>query len=1534
MKPPWDPTGRAHRPRPRVPQMPPGRGLERGALDVTEALSGKRFVIVGGTGFLGKVLVGLLLKRFPEIGHIYLMVRPKTGLTPQERFLQELWPSPCFDPMREGKNELEAIQYLYERLTPIAGDVTRPLAGIDEETLAQLKREGVDAVLNVAGVVSFTPPIDEGFLVNAQGVLNLIDLCRELGGAHNGDASKAVPLMHTSTCYVAGERTGVVFEDDPREWPFPRCEQLDRSHWDPMRELEQGLEIAKNVRARAKDGQLESLFVERAKKRLRQQQRPTTGEVLQQAVDKERARWLDDELVEVGTQRAKHWGWPNTYTYTKSVGEQLLADSGIPYTIVRPAVVESSLSFPFPGWNEGINTSAPLIYMALHGQIHYPTRDGHILDVIPVDQVCFGTVLAAAALLKGEQEPVYQFGTGDSNGFTMNRLIELTGLYKRRFMRSRRRGNPMLNRLYARIEPVSVTPEAYYQRSSPAVVKGLELAQQGIRLLKKTPGAGVAAPLEKTVASLAKQAKGAQAIMEAFLPFTSQLDYRFRCDNTRALYERAVDVDKEKLPFLPQQLDWRAYWQEVHIPGLRKWVFPHLEARLFKRPRAEDRFSDLLALLDEVADREGSRVALQRLVDGHDGEQVLDGVSYRDLRRRAHACASRLADVGVHPGDRVALIAKNGPEWAIGFFGILSAGASVVPLDPAQGGVELGERLDRVGVQFALLDDSVETVPSAACLDLGEFVEAPPVEVAVVAPEVLVSPDDVAVIPFTAGTMGEAKPVVLTHKNITAVLASIAPLFKITRRDSGLSVMPLHQTFELACGLLLPLLRGARVTYVDEITAERLSDAFQVAGITAMIGVPQVWQDLEKKIYDELSESGPFAEAAFQAGLLLNKTLGKALGVNLGRVLFRPIHDKLGGKIRFMVSTGGHLPQRTAETFRSLGIELKQGYGLTEAAPVVTVGDAKGRGEPVPGLEVEIRDTADDGVGEIVTRGDTVMRGYFDDEETTRRAFGPDGWLRTGDLGRIDKDGRITVVARHNEVITLPSGQRVYPRPIEEHLAKVKNVAEVAVVGIPDGQGGERVAALVVVARPERAEDEDDVGFDERCHARLEKARLRVESEARALDEHERPGIVEVGFEPLPRTTDKRVKRTDVIAEIVARQQRPRVRGAPALEPAEVLAADGGVPVRRRERLGAPGRPKKKADDPDAALAVPQPVKNVVRDALLTGQMGFYGKGMKVSVSGEQNIPHNRQTIVASNHASHLDMGLIKYALGSYGRDIVALAAKDYFFEGRWRRTYFENFTNLRPLDRADNPREAMREASGLLERGNTVLLFPEGTRTTTGEMAPFRPAVAYLALKHGVDVLPVFVDGTYRSMPRGAFLPKNRKLSVKVGPPIPAAQLKAAADEAGLKMSAACQRGALVVQRAVEALRDDRTFHLEAALDEIMRGKAAVEKRPDKNPLEDLFTELEKRFQPDEVKQPLTYYFSLGQGPETKWTVRVDKSGCRIFNGKGDDPADCVMKTDVAMFTRIVRDHYIPQVSEFLDGTVKTNDPELLTAFVQVFNL
>src|ERR1019366_2421520 len=202
-------------------------------------------------------------------------------------------------------------------------------------------------------------------------------------------------------------------------------------------------------------------------------------------------------------------------------------------------------------------------------------------------------------------------------------------------------------------------------------------------------------------------------------------------------------------------------------------------------------------------------------------------------------------------------------------------------------------------------------------------------------PDVAIAPGDVASLLFTSGTTSRPKGVMLTHANFTSLVAGLAPIFPLSRGDAVLSVLPLHHTFEFTCGLLLPLSRGARVVYVGERTGEGISEGLRAARASAMVGVPALWQLLERRVLQQVDASGPMARAAFDAATAANAWLSTNLGVAAGRVLFGAVHGHLGGQMKWLISGGAALPRETQELFFGLGLRLTQGYGLTEAAPVL-----------------------------------------------------------------------------------------------------------------------------------------------------------------------------------------------------------------------------------------------------------------------------------------------------------------------------------------------------------------------------------------------------------------------------------------------------------------------------------------------------------------------------------------------------------------------------------------------------------------------
>jgi long-chain acyl-CoA synthetase len=1536
-------------------------------LDPTVLFSGKKLVVIGGTGFLGKVFWSLLLSEYPVIGRITLLVRPKAGQTAEERFWKDIATSEVFRPLRERWGDSYAI-FLQDKVTPVAGDVARPFCGLDATLRDELRGE-VAAVINASGVIDFDPPLDLALEVNAFGVQNLVALARDLG---------QVPLMHTSTCFVAGSRTGFIEETDPRTHPFPRSGELERAHWDPDREIAECMDVIEQARHRAGDAFRQSAFLDDAKRSLIRRGEPSAGPALEAELEKVKRKYVEARLAEMGTERAQFWGWPNTYTYTKSIGEQIVATAGLPFTIVRPAVVESSVSFPFQGWNEGINTSAPLLYSMATGQPQIPGSDNY-LDVIPVDMVAAGMVLSLAELLEGTAPLVYQYGASDTNPCQMSRFFELGGLYKRRRYQRTGEGGPVLSFLNAHFESALMGEASFATYGPEFVARGASSVSRWLTRAARGPLTALIEPGAKALESFADGQRKIGKVLTNFVPFVCRFDYVFRCDNTRAAYARLSAEDKRKLRWEPETIDWRRWFLEIHMPALEKWVFPEIEERLRRERPPPRRHETLTSLLDQMAERYDLAVALQRTeADG------LSRVSFVEWRRRALACARRLTRLGVSPGDRVILAASNHPDWPIAFFGILYAGATVVPLES---GIEPGPAKNLVRASRARVfvgDAPVRERVGAAVGDATAWLDLHDAAAAgegMEAPEVV--PKDIAALIYTSGTTGTPKGVMLSHYNVTSLVAALAPLFPLGSSDRVLSVLPLHHTFELTCGLLLPLSRGARIVYLDELTAERLEHGLAAGRITAMVGVPALWEMLERKILARVAERGGLASRLFDATLEINRALGKAAGLDAGKLMFGPVHEALGGHLRYLVSGGAALPERTHTLFQSLGLHLTEGYGLTEAAPVLAVAKAapgarSGHvGRAVPGVEIRIGEPNADGVGEVLARGPNVMVGYADDEEETRRVIDADGWLHTGDLGKLDRRGNLAIVGRAKDVIVTSSGENVYPDDVEARLGKVDHITEFVILGVSDARGGERIACVAV------PEEDESVTRAER-HAR---AKVSLDRALTALPNVQRPAITTLIDVPLPRTATRKVKRPEVrrlVERITESSQKSAlvatgnldgaarlVRGAVAAitrrEPGEIGSAmtlrgdlgfdslmllellvaleahaDRAIDADRMNACesvgdveglvrdtGAARRAARASasieQDAEAPMELPPALQQAAMHWLGQAQMGFYRSVMRTKVSGRAFIPQNRNVLVAANHASHLDMGLVKYALGEYGKDMVSLAAQDYFFEGgKWRKAYFENLTNLVPISRSGSLRQSLRLAGAQLDAGKVVLMFPEGTRSPDGSVQEFKAAVGHLALAHRIDVLPVHLGGTHQALPKGSTVLRSRNLHVHVGLPLEHAELVRLTE--GMTPSDASRAVARLARRAVVMLERGRVLDTRALTPDDMRDTKEEES------LAGLFRELEERFLAGQVKDPVSFYFALGK--RERWTVEVTEDSCRVTEGKVRDVADCVLKTSPAMFTRIVREAYTPTPGEFMSGTVKSNNVQLLMTFQKVFQL
>jgi len=521
-------------------------------LSVRNAFRGKHILLIGVTGFIGKVWLANTLTDLPEIGQIYLLIRRQKSNPAQSRFEKLIDESPVFDPLyaRHGR---KLLQFINERVRVIEGDVSQPDLGVEPAIADELRRK-LDLIINSSGLTDFNPDLREALSSNVDAVMNVLQFVRD---------SDHASLLHLSTCYAAGRCDGRVGENARPDYTPIGLPTFDaEQEWKSLhRQIE-------DIQARA-EGPVVTEELRRQAVGKEHAAKDLHGAALENQIRKNRVRWLRNELTEAGKQRAHELGWPNTYTFTKSLADSLLTKCGpdLPVAIVRPAIVESSLTQPFRGWNEGINTSAALSYLLGTFFRQLPTNERKRLDVIPVDSVCRGMTLIAAAVLERRHEHVYQLATSVTNPCDMRRSIELTSLAHRKHYRAL---EGMEYWLRLRFDAIPVSKERYNRMSAPAqraIIKSIQRVAAPLPF-KKTPLAKADRNLEKV-----------EKLIELFEPFILLNEHDFVAENVEKLSYALIAEEKQAFGYNTNSIDWWDYWINIHIPALRKWTYPLIEGR-------------------------------------------------------------------------------------------------------------------------------------------------------------------------------------------------------------------------------------------------------------------------------------------------------------------------------------------------------------------------------------------------------------------------------------------------------------------------------------------------------------------------------------------------------------------------------------------------------------------------------------------------------------------------------------------------------------------------------------------------------------------------------------------------------------------------------------------------------------------------------------------------------------------------------------------------------------------------------------------
>jgi len=478
------------------------------------------------------------------------------------------------------------------------------------------------------------------------------------------------------------------------------------------------------------------------------------------------------------------------------------------------------------------------------------------------------------------------------------------------------------------------------------------------------------------------------------------------------------------------------------------------------------------------AARHGGKLALEDL-----NETPIPRLTYGELLEHVVAFGRALRGIGLEERDHIAVIGENRVQWTIAYLAAVTFNFVVVPIDKSLKENEVLTILhasDAKGVVFSESHRDTILTLAHAVKDLKVFID---MDLAtkdgrvhsmteLIAAERVeegkdsfpaVNPEEVAVIVFTSGSMGRAKGVMLSQRNITSNLMAMLSMIELLPEDRFLSVLPIHHTYECTCGQLCPLTVGASIHYARSL--KTVLEDLQRVRATILLGVPLLYDKMYKRIVAAIQDKRI-------ASLLIKPmsgvaSLAEALGAGgVRKKLFHAIHEKFGGALRILIVGAASPSPEVGRGMRSLGFTFIQGYGLTETSPILALHRLRkfkddAAGLPLPGLEIRIVDPDEEGRGEIVVRGPSVMMGYYKNEEATHQVL-KDGWFATGDYGYFDSDGFLHISGRKKNVIVASNGKNVFPEELEDQVNAIPFVLESAVYGARSANGNEEICVMVV----------------------------------------------------------------------------------------------------------------------------------------------------------------------------------------------------------------------------------------------------------------------------------------------------------------------------------------------------------------------------------------------------------------------------------------------------------------------------------------
>lgn len=810
--------------------------------------------------------------------------------------------------------------------------------------------------------------------------------------------------------------------------------------------------------------------------------------------------------------------------------------------------------------------------------------------------------------------------------------------------------------------------------------------------------------------------------------------------------------------------------------------------------------------------------------------------TYAEVKDNSLKLGALLIKEGFKKGEAVALILENCPEWAMIYLGIMRAGLICVPLD---------QQLSREEIRNLASDSEAKAIFCSKELFSGKIKEACsgfsikvfileefwPGLNAISAEGILwpgVSSADIASLIYTSGTTGKPKGVLLSQGNFCSNFLSLKKANIAKESDNFLTILPLYHSYAFTASLLLPLLTGATITFTFSLNARDLTAVIKDAGVTALIGVPQIFSSMHRSISERMKKI-PLIFRPFAA------------------IFIREAIKRRMGSLRISASGGARLEPKTARELLRFGIKVVEGYGLTEASPVVAINQPEkvrfgSVGRPISDVSIKIRNPDSQGVGSVLIKGPNVMQGYYKDAKLTQEVI-KDGWLHTSDLGFIDREGYLYLTGRKEDVLVLSSGKTIYPEELEEHYGQTPYIKEICIILKQEKVFGYAKDSLYAVVVPdlEYFAKKKQVNIDE-------KIRWDLDSLGRDLPSYKHIMGVTLRTQPLPRTPLQKIQRFAVMQEYlkeeenIERKEKILTEEEKALMASELgkkiigyiskeitrpvglnshLEIDLGIDSLTRVELGLGLEALLGIKIPDEMLYEVSTVKDVIvnlektsgrerakkepearkewvtilreeppKDILNKIKLDFglterlltllfkcvifafmFRLFWLLRAEGRKNLPKEGPYLICSNHASYLD-GLFIFTSLPF-----AVAMKTYFLGYRHilehpLLRWVNRIARFLSINTNSRLAEAMNAVAFVLAHKKNVCIFPEGMRSIDAEVKKFKSGIGILMKELDIPCVPAYIKGSHNSWPRGSRVPHFCRVKVIFGRPVSWRQL------------------------------------------------------------------------------------------------------------------------------------------------------------------